>query len=377
MANTLKFGNGQWATKEGSTLAYNDENGNFKPLPFDFTRASSATRVGRNGLIETVGSNVPRIDFKDDSNGALKLEPQRSNLITYSEDFSGVGGWGGIGVSGTANYGIAPDGTNTSSQIVFSGASQILRKTVGGLIGNTGVFSLWIKGTAGETISITYGGNADKLVTLGNGWNRFTTDGNVGTLDEIFINTFLSATARTLEVWGGQCELGSYATSYIPTQGSQVTRVADACSQTPPSGIIGQTEGTLFVEIELASASEQIFIITSNAGNEVNRLQIYVDSSRKIGLYRGDASVSILSSSSYSLNSVLKIAAVYKSNDYALYINGVSVGTDTSATIPPTPSLLYLGSYVDGSKNNSVIVKQAQLYNTRLSNAELQALTTL
>ena len=90
MSNTLKFGNGQWATKEGSTLAYNDENDNFKPLPFNFERGSSATVVNKDGLIETVGSDMPRIDYKDDSEGALLLEPQSTNLITYSEAFDNV-----------------------------------------------------------------------------------------------------------------------------------------------------------------------------------------------------------------------------------------------------------------------------------------------
>jgi hypothetical protein len=85
MANTLKFGNGQWATKVGSTLAYNDEGGNFKPLPFNFTRSTSGTRVNKDGLIEVVTNNKPRIDFLNDSNGALLLEPNRSNIITYSE----------------------------------------------------------------------------------------------------------------------------------------------------------------------------------------------------------------------------------------------------------------------------------------------------
>ena len=70
MANTLKFGNGNWATKDGSTLAYNDESG-FNPLPFDFTRASSATVVNKNGLIETVASGIPRIDFQGNTKGAL------------------------------------------------------------------------------------------------------------------------------------------------------------------------------------------------------------------------------------------------------------------------------------------------------------------
>ena len=81
MANTLNLGNGNWATKEDSLLAYNSENNNYKPLPFDFTRASSATRVNKDGLIETVGGGKPRIDFKDDSKGALLLEPSRTNLF--------------------------------------------------------------------------------------------------------------------------------------------------------------------------------------------------------------------------------------------------------------------------------------------------------
>ena len=87
MAATLKLGDRKWATKEGSLLAYNDENNNYKPLPFDFTRASSATRVNKQGLIETVASGVPRIDFTD-ANGALLLEPQRTNLFFPSSNSS-------------------------------------------------------------------------------------------------------------------------------------------------------------------------------------------------------------------------------------------------------------------------------------------------
>ena len=63
MAQKLKFGNGTFATKKGSTLAYNDEGGNFKPLPFTTTRASGATIVNKEGLIEVVSNDVPRIDY--------------------------------------------------------------------------------------------------------------------------------------------------------------------------------------------------------------------------------------------------------------------------------------------------------------------------
>ena len=88
MANTLELGNGKWATGKDTVLAFNDQNNNFKPLPFSFSRASSGTVVNKDGLIETVGSGEPRIDFKDNTKGALLLEPTRSNLLPYSEDFN-------------------------------------------------------------------------------------------------------------------------------------------------------------------------------------------------------------------------------------------------------------------------------------------------
>ena len=88
MANTLKLGAGKWATGKDTVLSFNDENGNFKPLPFSFSRASSATVVNQSGLIETVGSGEPRIDFLGNTKGALKLEPQRTNYLPYSNKFT-------------------------------------------------------------------------------------------------------------------------------------------------------------------------------------------------------------------------------------------------------------------------------------------------
>ena len=87
MANTLKFGSGLWATQENSVLAYNDENGNYKPLPFEFERDTNATVVNKSGLIETVGNNIPRIDFQGNNKGALLLEPERTNILLQSNQF--------------------------------------------------------------------------------------------------------------------------------------------------------------------------------------------------------------------------------------------------------------------------------------------------
>jgi len=334
--------------------------------------------------------NVPRIDYTGGGCGSLLLEPQRTNLVTYSEQFDNAD-WSklGQGIADTAvvtaNYAISPDGTQNATRFVCNLNGGTTSNDRSWMIASftaqaTSTISIWIKlNSAGtKTFVFSDAGGGTKTIS-GTDWQR---------IDETFLSPggefrigLIGGTGSsdTLDccIWGAQAESGSYKTSYIPTTTTAVTRLADSASKTGISSLIGQTQGTMFVEVELTSASEQILIITSAAGNEVNRLQIYIDASRKIGLYRGDASVSILSSSAYSLNSVLKIAAVYKSNDYALYINGVSVGTDTSATIPPTPSVLYLGSYVDGSKSNSVTVNQAALFKTRLSNEQLATLTTL
>ena len=80
MAQTYKFGNGTWARKKGSTLAYSDTNNAFKPLPFSFERNSIATRVNKEGLIEVVGNDIPRIDYTDSTEGALLLENSATNL---------------------------------------------------------------------------------------------------------------------------------------------------------------------------------------------------------------------------------------------------------------------------------------------------------
>ena len=116
MANTFKFGNGNWATKEDSVLAYNDENANFKPLPFDFTRASTATYVDSDGLIKTSRNGEARIDYTDSSDGALLLEPRRTNLLHYSEDFSMVLA-SKYGTS-SSNQIISPDGTNNADKVI-------------------------------------------------------------------------------------------------------------------------------------------------------------------------------------------------------------------------------------------------------------------
>ena len=148
---SLKLGT-DWATKESSLLGYNDENGNYKPIPFDFSRASIGTRVNRDGLIEVVQDNIPRIDFSN-GEGSLLLEGQRTNSITKSEDFNTT--WVKINVTVSADAVISPDGTQNASRLQFpsTGTTSILSQLFSHTSGQQYTISIYAKSNIGSNQS--------------------------------------------------------------------------------------------------------------------------------------------------------------------------------------------------------------------------------
>ena len=406
MAETLKLGNGIWGTKDGSLLAYNDENGNYKPLPFDFTRASSATVVNKAGLIETVQSGIPRIDFLGNTNGALLLEPQSTNLITYSEDFTS---WSKYNVTATNDLGISPDGTlnaakltelsRTSAQyrsgIAVSSASAIhtfscyVKRISGtrtayidlGLI--TGFFNF-------DTETMYSAAGVGTFENVGNGWYRIRLSHITASAAACYLGfgngnteTYTSTGGAEILFWGIQIEQASYPTSYIPTQGSTVTRIADACSQTVPDGIIGQTEGTMYWEGKFQDAQNPILMqIVPSSANYLS--SIYIEFNKALNSIRfnifDSGVIQTTLTTSATPETKYKIALAYKQNDIQGYVNGVSIGSDTNATIQSGLNNLLIGGLVGYVNNNTFIgtkPNNVRLYNTRLSNSELATLTSL
>jgi large exoprotein involved in heme utilization and adhesion len=171
--------------------------------------------------------------------------------------------------------------------------------------------------------------------------------------------------------------MGSYATSYISTTSASATRVADACFKTGISSLIGQSEGTVFwdIEVETLSASGNENIFNLDAGSYGNTLYFIKGST---GVLSAEIYVIgvVQCSFSYSLPSVgrYKMALGYKANDFAFYVNGVSRGTDSSGSVPAM-SRLQMGNGVFGPSDGKT--NQAILFPTRLTNAELASLTTL
>ena len=373
MSNTLKFGNGKWAVKEGSTLAYNDENGNFKPLPFTFDRSTSATRVNKQGLIEVVPNNEPRIDFLNDSKGALLLEPARTNLVTNSNDFTS---WINSGSYITAEYGISPDGSQNASRCLFTDTNQTLSKIIG--TNGTLSYSIYVKGVKGETINISMASGSDNSFTLNGEWQRLSYSNTV-TNSTLNINTFSGQTARDLLIFGAQLEQGNYATSYIPTQGGTATRLAeDNQNQIVPNGIIGQTEGTIYAELNISNIGTN-FIFSIDDGGASDFIILDTNSIGELDLQvrQSSGSITTIISGGALIEGINKIAMRYKSGDYSLYLNGVLQGASPSTLFPSgTISRLSLGANSSyGFLSNSV--KDFKLYDTTLSNAELRALTKI
>jgi hypothetical protein len=336
-------------------------------------------------------SGLPRLDYLNSSCPRLLLEPQRTNLIPSSENITAASiqklasGTGAAPVV-TANQGTSPDGYVNADRVVFDIAGGTTASDVSRLFFTDGATpinaSVYVKSSNGSSVYNMFlrCGNTTKQIIVTGQWQRFdVTEPSSGANWQLGLQgDYDNSSSASVLVWGAQLEAGAYATSYIPTLSTSVTRVADAASKTGISSLIGQTEGTLFFEFNILALGQQIGIITSVAGNEVNRLQVYVNDAGRIGLYRGDASVNILSPTSplYTVGSTVKIAAAYKLNDFVLYVNGVQVGSDTSGTIPPTPSVFYLSQYVDGSASSGAH-SQALIFKTRLSNSDLATLTTL
>ena len=401
MANTLNLGtDGNWAVKKDSLLGYNSENNNYKPLPFDFTRASSATVVNKAGLIETVGSGEPRIDFKDDAKGALLLEPSRTNLLQYSEDFTSTE-WTKNSVSTPIADSISPDGSLNGYSVTnnATGTCILYDNEIGAsLLDST--FSVFFKYKDLQYVSLRIDSPTDtalfdilngsivgsdatitpRIKNYGNGWYRcsithdsLTAAGNAVIMwneSGVLNDNTMASTNVGYYIYGAQFEVGSYATSYIPTSGSAVTRVAETCSQTVLDGVIGQTEGVMLLDVgkyeSIGSISSAIIFISNALGDKLG----FAVSNTKLIRVRVNAVNEEIGGTQVE-NS--KTAIRYTSIGIDVFYNGVkqtltTIGSEVFS-LPTSVSVVV--------PNQTYGIKGLQLYNTALTDQELIALTTI
>ena len=387
-------------------------------------RATTATRVNSAGLIESVAINVPRLDYPP-LGGCPKIlvEPARTNVVLRSEQFDNAY-WTKTNTTITANSSTSPDGTSTADILVENSTANVVfgvranPRPSGLTLGTTYSVSFFAKkitrdfcyyddfnlfqnpivqvffnlqtGLVGNTSA---GVLNPKMENYGNGWYRcsfqFVASGATptqidyriasATTDNGFTYTGVIG-QQAIAIWGAQFEAGSNATSYIPTTTASVTRNADVISNTGVSSLIGQTEGTIYAEINntlmTSYSTGYVMRIFADANNEV-WIRKESGTNKYTARWRAN-SVDVYTQSTISvLNGNNKIAIAYKTGDSAVYLNGTQIGTSASAgAFSVAPSQIAIGSTSTIDFFNDRI-ELATVFQTRLTNAQLATLTTL
>jgi hypothetical protein len=232
-------------------------------------------------------------------------------------------------------------------------------------------------GVQNGTLFAVTGGTATNAVDYGNGWYRCNYNVTSGSVLNYGLEN--AAVGNTAFIWGIQNEASaSYATSYINTLGASVTRGADAAYKASISTLIGQTEGVAFIDF--------VWNGLTGVGGYPRVIELWGDLNNYIQLFTVSGSANVywdlyvggVPQASGNAAMALgrnKIAVAYKTNDFAVYKNGTLIASDTSCTVPATSSLGIAGRYDGVGAQLAASVNQALLFKTRLSNADLAALT--
>jgi len=383
-----------------------------------FKRYSGITDVTINNVSvkESTKNNLARVDY-DGTASSLLVEPERTNVIPYSEEISQ---YNQSSSTASDNETISPDGTNNASKISKDGGNANDRVTTIITISNSTDYSLsaFIKnddvanggvstigaritgGTVfrqgyewnGSTLSVTNSSQSGTrtnvlLEDYGNGWWKvgfsFTSDGTEARL-EFDIDRVNGTDTTAIFLWGAQLEAGSYGTSYIPNFGTAlgVTRVKDQYSKTGISNLINSTEGVLFLETAaLADDGTNRYISISSSitpSDDYIYFRFMSTSNRVLCRTRvGGSTISTIEKTITDTTDYNKYAIKWKSGDYAFWINGVEVGTDTNSTIFGADVLNQIRfDFPVGSGTFPSKVKQLQVFTTALTDTQLAALTS-
>ena len=381
---------------------------------FDFTRASIATRVNAEGLIEQVASGVPRLDYPIlngvvQSCPALLLEPARTNLIPYSSNFSNAA-WVKVANTVTSASAISPDGTNNAWKFQGDGSGTTVRAYEGlDLTADTTHYlSVFAKKGTNNYIRLLFSGfdgsssggyNLDagtavgdnaSIIDYGNGWYKCVLFANITSPDVSgTLNIYVSksdtvtpfddtteASNAYVYVYAAQLEAGSYATSYIPTSGSTVARAAEVCGGAGTSAEFNDSEGVLFAEISALADDLTVRTISISNGSSTNRVQLaFTTTSQQVQTIVSAGTVSF--SSTKTIQNTLdynKLAVKYKTDDFAFWINGFKYAVGTGATPTGINQLRFAAG--GGSSNFYGNTKQVIAFDAALTDEQLEDLTS-
>ena len=390
------------------------------------TSASTTFEIKRKFGITNVSATIDNISVKDitfsedvdlarinyDSNGEnghWLLEPTSTNVITYSQDLSQ---WTSDDVTVIDNNAISPDGTQNASKIELDSGTSIKRISLGSMPTSSvnRSFSVFIKANSDFTGAVqlvhsgdlqgfanfdlsdgTVGSTGSKttanIVSYANDWYRCTAifDSTNTFASTVYLwvqdndsGSYGGSTSATGSIfaYGFQYEALSYATSYIPTYGSTVTRATETLTGSGNSTLINSTEGVLYAEIAALENTNSDKNISISDGTNSNRVGIYYygNTMSAVG-YLGGANQFYLATSIPDVKEFIKVAIKYKNNDFALWIDGVQISTDTSGTVPSGLNSLQFDNG-NGGGDFYGNCKALTVFDRALTDRELEDLTS-
>jgi hypothetical protein len=332
-------------------------------------------------------NSAPRFDHDPTTGDSLGLlvEESRTNLLTYSEDFENAAWQTTNPGEVTLITGVAdPAGGNNATTFYHdsgAGDTGFLRRIFSGTSGQPYVFSFWAKRRTGSgKLLATVGDNvAQEATNVTSAWKRFS-----------FINTPTSSTVRVyikvdsagdeFDIWGAQLEAGSFPTSYIPTEGSTVTRAADVASISGSnfSSWYRQDEGTVFSNCRLTYENTVggALHYEFSDGTTDEKVELFGRANGSTGAKVFDGGTELANffpTFPIAANTAIKIALALKENDSAAKgFDDKSVQTDDSVTLP-TVDRLFIGSGFTPSLNGTI--SRLTYWPQRLGNEVLQTIT--
>jgi len=370
------------AYNDGKMLSVKPTNGDGD---FIFTRNSAATRVNAQGLVDSVSENLPRINYEDGC-GIWLLEPQSTNSITHSEDFSSTFYVKDSGVIVGNTNNISPSGEVNATKVNVTDNGRIYANMPSATYYSTvfikaGTFS-YFKFLNSNIDLVAETNSSGSIENYGNGWFRIgiaITSVRPFQIQAYPDNTYTNhTTTGSYYIWGAQAEQQSFATSYIPTQGAISTRLQDIATNSGNASLINSEEGVLYAETKASVNSGNITL--SNGSNNDNLIISFNLSSGRIdcNMKAGGVYQFIFNyTTDMTINN--KIAVRYKANDFSLFVNGIKVLTDTSGITPIANTFDRLNFSSANTAANYFYgkTKAIAVYKTALTDEQLTALTTI
>lgn len=399
---------GYKATKIYSVLPV-DGGGDFT---FDRGTSTDQTRVNKDGLIENVAQDVPRLDYLDGGCPSLLLEPASTNLIPYSEEFDNVA-WTKTNATVTANSVLSPDGSVNADTLTENSATGVHRLQDSIIISSTGIpvtqsvfakskgdgrFLRIFRGTSSNNFGVfdldngvVYNSGGTNLLgseikDYGNGWYRcsitftsaFTNIATYFGIQNGDLDSYTGDGTSGIYIWGAQLEQKSYATSYIPTSGSTATRAAETCNGAGTTAEINSQEGVLYAEIRALADDNQEKRLGIGKTGTFDAVRItYTPTSNSITavVYVGSTQYNYVHIS-VDRTDYQKLALKYKQNDFAFYVNGLKVNAQLGSGSTASPNHFNTLAFdVNGSADFYGRVKRLSVYDSALSDSELETLT--